>query len=1123
MAEEDEGSAATPETEPKPKTGPETETESLTQPKVEPQTKPRPETETETARNTLRFSLLGPVQAWRDGIPLDLGPPQQRAVVAALLLREGRAATAAQLVDAIWGEDPPPRAVAALRTYVSRLRATLEPSRPARMPSTLLVSVADGYALRAAPGSVDAIEFERLLAEAERTRQQAERTRQEAECAQREAARTKQKASRNKQETEQETEQEIRARYAGQQHRIHAILSQAIDLWQGTPLTGVPGPYAERQRDRLSERRLVAIESRLELDLELGRHVEAIGELTALVTEYPLRERLRALLMLALYRAGRQAEALGAYAALRAVLIDELGIEPGPGVAELHARILAADPALAVTATTTAARTIDAAPPPTTKATKAVKSTKTLETPENPERHRQSSQQTTKPAQLPADVADFTGRETLTARLREILTTGVPTAVPVAVIIGSGGVGKTALAVHVAQGLRAEFPDGQLYAHLRGTDPRPADVGDILLSFLRSLGVEERAVPEAVEHRSALLRSTLAGRRVLVVLDNARDSSQVRQLLPGAPGCAVLVTSRNAMADLPGARFVDLGVLPPDEALALFARIAGEQRATAEPGAAREVVAACGHLPLAVRIVASRLSTRPAWSVAALAGRLGDERRRLDELKLGDLAVESSFRLSYAQLRPDQSRAFRLLAVPEVPDLALASAAALLDRDEPTAEDLCESLVDACLLESSAPGRYRFNDLVKLYARRQVQQAERGAALARLLDFYIATVSHLLRMRRTERTERIERRERIERTERMGTPGGEPREHMAGTRIRGVPLADLEAAQRWLAEERTGLFSVVYQAALEPGWPVALAIYLVLAMCECVDADGARGDAEWAMAALMGAAVFSGRRHAATPSPGRLSAPLLPRGSRGQITNLSGAAQLAEACALLDSTGVARMAAWSTFLRGTAALMSGDAEGAVRLHMESIDLLKQSGESWGDGMLYSLMIKAHRDAGSFAAGTAVAERALAVARLSSNRATEAFTLHELGLLTMLAGDPEKAVEECRMALDLAAATGRRNRLGYAQLRLAQTLRGAGRTAEAAEVAAAAVQTLTEASDPSQRGVALAVLAEARDALGDSGAARRTYREAAEVFTRLALPIAADLQALADPTHQPNPG
>jgi len=938
----------------------------------------------EPARTDLRFALLGPVRAWRDGEAIELGSPQQRAVLATLLLHKGRAVTAGGLVDALWGTEPPHRAVAALRTYVSRLRPVLEPDRRFRTAGEVLVSVADGYALRLPAGSVDLDMFEWRVAAAEEARRE------------------------------------------GDKARAHDLLSEGLALWEGVPLYGVPGPYAEVQRRRLLDLRLDAQETALDLALELGRHAEAIGELTALAAEHPLRERPYTLLMLALYRAGRQAEALAVYADLRRILVDELGIEPGPEVAALHQRILTADPALA-------------APPAETPAVTLVS-----------------------PAQLPADIADFTGRALQLARLRDVLR-GASSAMPVAVVTGSAGVGKTALAVHAAHDLRADFPDGQLYVDLRGSDARPAEPGEVLLSFLRALGVQA-AVPDAVEHRAALFRSAVSGRRLLVVLDNARDATQVGPLLPGGPGCAVLITSRTAMAEPAGAQFVDLGVPGADEALELFAKVAGSERVAAEPFAAHDVVAACGFLPLAVRIVAARLSTRPSWTVAALAVRLGDERRRLDELKIGNLAVESSFQLSYAQLRGDQSRAFRLLAVPDVPELTAPIAAALLDTDEPRAEVLCESLVDACLLDSPVPGRYRFHDLVRLYARRQAKPGERTGALTRLLDHYTETVGLLLPPHRSER----------------------------------------HARQR-LNEERTGLFSAVYQAALEPDGPVAPATYLVLALCEVVDADGARGDAEWAMAALMGATLTGGQGLRRLPR-GRLSAPLLPRGSAGQLRPVADLDRLDHACTLLEQTGEPRPMAWAAFLRGTASLLAGDAEAAVRQHLRSIESLPAG----GDGMLYALMIKVYRDAGSFAAGTAIAERALAMARGGGDRATEAFTLHELGLLTMLAGEPERGVAQCRAALALARGTGRRIREGYALLRLAQTLlglEGQAATTEAVETAERAVAALGEAADPSQRAVALAVLAEALATQGDQERSAGHYREAAEVFTSLGLPSA----------------
>lgn len=899
----------------------------------------------------LRFALLGPLRAWRDGEPLELGSPQQRAVLAVLLLADGRPRTAAALVDALWGDDPPPRAIAALRTYIFRLRAVLEPDRQARTSGGVLVSVGDGYALTVAPDALDLTAFERRAADAE----------------------------------------------GAAPERAHALLGAALDLWSGDPLLGVPGPFAEAQRERLKLRRAEVLEARLDLALRLGRHTEAIGELTALAAEHPLRERAHALLMLALYRAGRQAEALAVYAGLREMLVEELGIEPGPEAADLHRRILGGDPAL-------------------------------------------RAHDHPKPAQLPADLPDFTGRTPFLARLHTALR-GERPAVAVAAIVGSAGVGKTALAVHLAHRLRPEFPDGQLYVDLRGADSRPADPGEVLLSFLQALGVSA-AIPDEPERRAAQFRSTLAGRRLLLLLDNARDAAQVLPLLPGAPGCAVLVTSRTALADLPGAHLADLGVQTEAEALELFGRIAGPGRVAREPEAAREVVAACGLLPLAVRIVAARLSTRPAWSVGALAARLADERKRLDELKIGNLAVESSFQLSHAQLRPGQARAFRLLAVADVPFLTSATAAALLDLPVPDAEELCESLVDACLLESPTPGRYRFHDLVRLYARRQAEPGERTAALTRLLDHYSALL-------------------------RTGDPA--------------------------LAQERIGLFAAVHQAALEPGGPMAPAAYLVLALCELADADGARGDAEWAMAALMGATPAD--VPVPLKEPARLSAPLLPRDRTGQFDP----ARLDQTCALLERSGDPRTAAWSVFLRGTAALLAGDAEGAVRQHLRSIEM-----RPYGAGMLYSLMIKAYRDAGSFAAGTAIGEQALRVARAAGDRATEAFTLHELGLLTMLAGEPERAVVQCREALTLARSTGRRIREGYALLRLAQTLLGAEQTAEAVRVAERAVGALTEAADPSRRAVALAVLAQALAAEGDRERARAHYREAAEVFTRLGL-------------------
>ena len=356
------------------------------------------------------------------------------------------------------------------------------------------------------------------------------------------------------------------------------------------------------------------------------------------------------------------------------------------------------------------------------------------------------------PAQLPADIGDFTGRETHVAHLSALLlgtTKGSnPGAVRIAVVNGAAGLGKTTLAVHAAHQVSAQFPDGQLYVDLLGASAQSAAPGEVLARFLRDLGVSGDKLPTRDDERAALYRTTLTGRRVLIVLDNAKDAAQVRPLLPGTASCAVLVTTRNRTPDLASIRYVDLNVLEDPEALELFSRIVGEERAAAEPDATAEILVACAGLPLAVRICAARLAARRNWQIATLAARLRNEQRRLDELKIGDLEVRSSFRVSYDSLiKPrrglDPARAFRLLGLWQGESISLQAAAALLgEADDDVAETL-ESLVDVNLLESPAPDWYRFHDLLKVYAMERAQaeepEAVRDEALSRLLWWYLDT------------------------------------------------------------------------------------------------------------------------------------------------------------------------------------------------------------------------------------------------------------------------------------------------------------------------------------------------------------------------------------------------
>nr|WP_323136682.1 BTAD domain-containing putative transcriptional regulator [Streptomyces viridodiastaticus] len=578
------------------------------------------------------FALLGPVRAWRDGEPVSTGSPQQRALLAALLLREGRTATAPELIDALWGEEPPSQALAAVRTYASRLRKVLDPG--------VLVSESGGYAVRGlGEGALDLAAAQELAAEAEK------------------------------------------ARNTGDLCHARDVLTRALSLWDGETLAGVPGPYAETQRVRLEEWRLQLLESRLDMDLEQGCHAEAVSELTALTAAHPLRERLRELLMLALYRSGRQAEALAVYADTRRLLGDELGVDPRPGLQDLQQRILQADPGLT-----------EPSAPMAEPVTAPVR-----------------------PAQLPATVPDFTGRASFVRELSDVLASASGAEGRVMALAGIGGVGKTTLAVHVAHGARSAFPDGQLYVDLQGAGARSAEPETVLGSFLRALGTADSAIPDLLEERAALYRSMLNGRRVLVVLDNARSAAQVRPLLPGTGGCAALVTSRVRMVDLAGARLLNLDELSPQEALSLFTRIVGEDRVASEREAALGVVAACGFLPLAIRIAASRLAARRTWTVSVLADKLADEQCRLDELAVGDLAVESVLEFSYSQLETEQARAFCLLSGATLPFISLPEAASFLNRGLPETGNLLESLVDAGLLISMGSEYYQVHSLARLF------------------------------------------------------------------------------------------------------------------------------------------------------------------------------------------------------------------------------------------------------------------------------------------------------------------------------------------------------------------------------------------------------------------------
>jgi DNA-binding SARP family transcriptional activator len=642
----------------------------------------------------MRFSLLGPLVADGAGGQVAIAGPRLRVLLAALLLHANIPVPAGELAEMVWDGSPPPGAVTTLRSYVRRLRSAVDPE------GAQIATVEPGYVIRVEQAELDVLEFE-------------------AHCRDARAA--------------------LRA---DEWADASASAMRALGLWRAVPLLDVP---AEALRGefvpRLERLRLQVLEDRFDAGLRLGQHQELIPQLLDTAARHPLQERFHAQLMLALASTGRRAQALHAYQQARRVLIDELGIEPGPELQGIHQRVLAGDTA----AMTKGPDAIQPGEVPGTTLTSAHAGCADVLAAEAPVRA---------PAQLPADTADFTGREAQASYLCNALAShdmaSGPGMVRVVVVAGPAGFGKTTLAVHAAHQVRGLFPDGQLYVHLSGASSQPAAPGEVLARLLRDLGVDNGKIPEGEEERAALYRTRLTGRGVLIVLDDARDAAQVRPLLPGSASCAVVVTTRNRAPDLLNTGLVDLGALPEAEALELFSRVAGDARPAAEPEATAEVLRACAGLPLAVRICAARLAVRRQWPIAAMAVRLRDERRRLDELQAGDLEVRASFQVSYDSLgggrqRADPARIFRLLGLWQGQRISLPAAAALSgERAEDVAAAL-EELVDASLLESPEPDWYQLHDLLRLFAIERAQAEETGEArreaVSRLLQWYLAAAT----------------------------------------------------------------------------------------------------------------------------------------------------------------------------------------------------------------------------------------------------------------------------------------------------------------------------------------------------------------------------------------------
>ncbi|HEY6313857.1 MAG TPA: tetratricopeptide repeat protein [Streptosporangiaceae bacterium] len=671
-------------------------------------------------------------------------------------------------------------------------------------------------------------------------------------------------------------------------------------------------------------------------------------------------------------------------------------------------------------------------------------------------------------AQLPADLADFTGRREDAGQLTGLLAAAgeglAPGALVVAAIAGAAGIGKTALAVHVAHRAAPRFPDGQLYLNLRGSSSEPVAPAEALARFLRDLGTDPAGVPADEDERAARYRSLAVGRRLLIMLDDARDAAQVRPLLPGAGGCAVVVTSRSPLQDLESARLLELDILAGADARALFTRIAGPARALAEPDAARQVLAACAGLPLAIRIAAARLAARPAWSVAALAARLGDARRRLDELQAGDLAVRASFMVSYTHLRPaagpadePPDRAFRLLGLPDGPDMGLSAAAALLGARPDCAERALELLVDAHLLQSVTPGRYRFHDLLRVFAAERVQAEEgapaRAEAVRRMLSWYLHTAAAACRLINPHRTP-------------ISLSPAAP-----GT----APLAfdSYVDALAWLDVEHVNLLTAVHQAARHGEHQIAW--QLTATLWDLFDLRGRIGDWVAAHQTGLASARLLGDHRAEKIIVGNLGGTYLYAGQL--LSALDCLSQyLAIARELGDEEGVAK----GLVNLGAVLTELGRPGQAMPPLQEALGLFRKMGHRAGQGYALSAIGGAYRLSGRFSDAIPYYQQGLKVFREINKTTSTGEVLVDMSMARLKLGQADAAIGEAEEAAELSRQTGCRR---------------------------------TEAR-------ALAVLGHAYRDRNDPGTARRCWLEARAILTDLGHPqadeVAADLDALGAP-------
>ncbi|GKQ39449.1 BTAD domain-containing putative transcriptional regulator [Streptomyces sp. A012304] len=892
----------------------------------------------------VEFRLLDDIAAYVDGVALELGPPQQRSVLAVLLVEAPRHLSTEQLIGRVWGDRPPQRVKGTLYSYLSRLRGALAPAEK----DAVIARRSGGYALVVDRDTVDLHRF-RLLVE--------------------------------------------QARAADEAAQAAMLFEQAFTLWLGEPLELGDTPWFRTLRESLLRERWAAVLDRNDVLLRLGHHGELLAELSRWVEQHPLDERLAGQYLLALYRSGHTADALSAYEDVRRRLAQELGVDLGPHLRTLHQQILTNDAVLA--------------PPPRTPTALAARPV---------------------PRQLPAPATRLIGRAGELRHLDELLAPKEQrrAAMPVSVICGAGGTGKTWLALSWAHDHLRHFPDGQLFVDLRGYTPsaEPLDPSLVIRGFLDTLGVDAEDIPADPDTQAALYRSLVADKRMLIMLDNARDTRHVLPLLPGSPTCTVMITSRHQLTGLVASHqpvHVTLGTFDHTTARELLGLFADAERITAEPDATTALVDHCAGLPLALSVLAARISTNPALTLTALAAELRDSAHRLDVLETGEsgMDVRTVFASSYQALDHETAQVFRQLAQAPGPDISLPAAASLTALPAARLRTVLRRLQVAHLLQEHAPGRFSYHDLLRAYAIELADVTDgcqSRAALTRVLDHYLLTAVA---------------------ADRLLLPYRDPI-HLPPTAegVRPEDITSHEQAMAWFTREHPVLIAAVPHAARAGHdthtWQLAWALTTFLTR---------RG--RWTDVAAIHTTALAAATRLKNPAAQAESHRALAWERTEAGDTRTAYSELTRALTIAAENGDALSQAHTHLALGWLYEREGDQHAALRHDRQALDLFDSLAHRPGLARALNAVAWDHGRQGNHQEAVDHCHRALGIQTELGDRRGQAATLDTLGCAYQDAGDHRRALTCHQRALAIHRALGHRYNEAEALIHLCRTQQALG--------------------------------------------------------------------------------